>query len=71
MRTLRSFLLDAYWSYDAIAEAEGFKSGAEKRRKNRGAFLKAKRKDALTAKEKREKKLDDLQSSPKKWRNLQ
>ena len=71
MRTLRSFLLDAYWSYDAIAEAEGFKSGAEKRRKNREAFLKAKRKDALTAKEKREMKLDDLQSSPKKWRNLQ
>ena len=71
MRTLRSFLLDAYWSFDAIAEAEGFKSGAEKRRKNREAFLKAKRKDALTAKEKREKKLDDLQSSPKKWRNLQ
>ena len=71
MRTLRSFLLDAYWSYDAIAEAEGFKSGAEKRRKNREAFLKAKRKDALTAKEKREKKLADLQSSPKKWRNLQ
>ena len=71
MRTLRSFLLDAYWSYDTIAEAEGFKSGAEKRRKNREAFLKAKRKDALTAKEKREKKLDDLQSSPKKWRNLQ
>ena len=71
MRTLRSFLLDAYWSYDAIAEAEGFKSGAEKRRKNREAFLKAKRKYALTAKEKREKKLDDLQSSPKKWRNLQ
>ena len=71
MRTLRSFLLDAYWAHDALAEAEGFKSGAEKRRKNREAFLKAKRKDALTAKEKREKKLDDLQSSPKKWRNLQ
>ena len=71
MRSLRSFLLDAYWAYDALAEAEGFKSGAEKRRKNREAFLKAKRKDALTAKEKRQKKIDDLQSSPRKWRNLQ
>ena len=35
MRTLRSFLLDAYWSYDAIAEAEGFKR-KEKRREQRG-----------------------------------
>ena len=51
MRSLRSFLLDAYWAYDALAEAEGFKSGAEKRRKNREAFLKARRKDTLTAKE--------------------
>ena len=29
------FLLDANWAYDSIAEAEGFKSGAEKRQKQR------------------------------------
>ena len=50
MRTLRSFLLDAYWAHDALAEAEGFKSGAEKRRKNREAFLKARRRDTLPQK---------------------
>ena len=70
MKTLKHFLLDAYWSYDAIAEAEGFKSGAEKRKKTREALKKARRKDKLTAKEKRDKKLQDLVSSPSKWRNL-
>ena len=71
MRTFKAFLMDAYWADDKLAEAQGFKSGAEKRKKTREAYLKAKRKDALTAKEKRQKKIDDLQSSPRKWRNLQ
>ena len=71
MRTLRHFLLDAYWAYDSIAEAEGFKSGAEKRQKQREELKKARRKDKLTAKEKREKKVQDLASNPKSWRNLQ
>ena len=71
MRTLRHFLLDAYWAYDSIAEAEGFKSGAEKRQKQREALKKANRKDKLTAKEKRERKVQDLASNPKSWRNLQ
>ena len=52
MKTLKHFLLDAYWAYDSIAEAEGFKSGAEKRQKQREAMKKARRKDAMTAKEK-------------------
>ena len=71
MKTLKHFLLDAYWAYDSIAEAEGFKSGAEKRQKQREAMKKARRKDNLTAKEKREKKVQDLASNPKSWRNLQ
>ena len=71
MRTLRHFLLDAYWAYDSIAEAEGFKSGAEKRQKQREELKKARRKDKLTAKEKRERKVQDLASNPKSWRNLQ
>ncbi len=71
MRTFRHFLLDAYWAYDSIAEAEGFKSGAEKRQKQREALKKANRKDKLTAKEKRERKVQDLASNPKSWRNLQ
>ena len=71
MKTLKHFLLDAYWSYDVIAEAEGFKSGAEKRQKRREALKKARRKDKLTAKEKRERKLQDMVGSPRKWRNLQ
>ena len=70
MKTLRHFLLDAYWSYDVIAEAEGFKSGAEKRQKQREAMKKARRKDKLTAKELRARKLDSLLGSEKKWRNL-
>ena len=37
MKTLKHFLLDAYWAYDSIAEAEGFKSGAEKRQQRREA----------------------------------
>ena len=71
MKTFGHFMLDANWAYDAIAEAEGFKSGAEKRQKRREALKKARRKDKLTAKEKRERKLQDLVASPKKWRNLQ
>ena len=71
MRSWESFKLSAYWAYDAIAEAEGFKSGVEKRQKQREALKKANRKDKLTAKEKRERKLQDLVASPKKWRNLQ
>ena len=47
-----------------------FKSGIEKDVRT-DCISKAKRKDALTAKEKRQKKIDDLQSSPRKWRNLQ
>ena len=70
MRTLRHFLLDAYWAYDSIAEAEGFKSGAEKRQKQREALKKARRKDKLTAKELRARKLDSLLGSEKKWKNL-
>ena len=70
MKTLKHFLLDAYWAYDSIAEAEGFKSGAEKRQKQREAMKKARRKDAMTAKEKREKKVQDLASNPKSWKNL-
>tara|TARA_Y100001933_G_scaffold64526_1_gene64676 strand:- start:465 stop:680 length:216 start_codon:yes stop_codon:yes gene_type:complete len=71
MKSWDQFRLDAYWAYNAIAEAEGFKSGAEKRQKRREALKKARRKDALTAKEKREKKVQDLASNPKSWRNLQ
>ena len=71
MKTWEHFRLDAYWAYNAIAEAEGFKSGAEKRQKQREALKKASRKDKLTAKEKRERKLQDLVGSPRKWRNLQ
>ena len=70
MKTFRHFMLDANWSYDAIAEAEGFKSGAEKRQKTREALKKARRKDKLTAKELRAKKLDSLLGSEKKWKNL-
>ena len=43
----------------------------EKRQKQREALKKANRKDKLTAKEKRERKLQDLVASPKKWMNLQ
>ena len=71
MKSWDQFRLDAYWAYNAIAEAEGFKSGAEKRQKQREALKKARRKDAMTAKEKREKKVQDLASNPKSWRNLQ
>ena len=71
MKSWDQFRLDAYWAYNAIAEAEGFKSGAEKRQKRREALKKARRKDAMTAKEKREKKVQDLASNPKSWRNLQ
>ena len=71
MKTFGHFMLDANWAYDSIAEAEGFKSGAEKRQKRREALKKARRKDKLTAKEKRERKLQDLVGSPRKWRNLQ
>ena len=70
MKTLKHFLLDAYWAYDSIAEAEGFKSGAEKRQKQREAMKKARRKDAMTAKELRARKLNSLLGSEKKWRNL-
>ena len=69
MKTLKHFLLDAYWAYDSIAEAEGFKSGAEKRQKQREAMKKARRKDKLTAKELRQKKIDSLNSS-NAWKNL-
>ena len=70
MKTWEHFRLDAYWAYNAIAEAEGFKSGAEKRQKRREALKKANRKDKLTAKELRARKLDSLLGSEKKWRNL-
>ena len=50
MNSWDQFRLDAYWAYNAIAEAEGFKSGAEKRQKQREALKKASRKDKLTAK---------------------
>ena len=71
MKSWDQFRLDAYWAYNAIAEAEGFKSGAEKRQKQREAMKKDRRKDKLTAKEKRERKLQNLVGSPRKWRNLQ
>ena len=70
MKTFGHFMLDANWSYNAIAEAEGFKSGAEKRQKQREALKKARRKDKLTAKELRAKKLDSLLGSERKWKNL-
>ena len=70
MKTFGHFMLDANWAYDSIAEAEGFKSGAEKRQKRREALKKARRKDVLTAKEKRERKVQDLASNPKSWKNL-
>ena len=69
MRSWESFKLSAYWAYDAIAEAEGFKSGVEKRQKQREAMKKARRKDKLTAKELRQKKIDSLNSS-NAWKNL-
>ena len=69
MKSWDQFRLDAYWAYNAIAEAEGFKSGAEKRQKQREAMKKARRKDKLTAKELRQKKIDSLNSS-NAWKNL-
>ena len=69
MRSWESFKLSAYWAYNAIAEAEGFKSGVEKRQKQREAMKKARRKDKLTAKELRQKKIDSLNSS-NAWKNL-
>ena len=70
MKTWQQFRLDAYWAFDAIAEGEGFRSGVEKRQKQREAMKKARRKDKLTAKELRARKLDSLLGSEKKWRNL-
>ena len=70
MKTFRAFLLDAYWADDAIAEGQGFRSGVEKRQKQREAIKKNRRKDKLSAKEKREKKVQDLVSRPSSWRNL-
>tara|TARA_Y100000289_G_scaffold48271_1_gene48727 strand:+ start:943 stop:1158 length:216 start_codon:yes stop_codon:yes gene_type:complete len=70
MKSWDQFRLDAYWAYNAIAEAEGFKSGAEKRQKQREALKKNRRKDKLTAKELRAKKLDSLLGSERKWKNL-
>ena len=69
MKTWEKFKLDAYWAYNNIAEAEGFKSGVEKRKKQRDAMKKAKRKDKLTAKDLRQKKIDSLNSS-NAWKNL-
>ena len=71
MKTYNHFMLDARWAYNAIAEAEGFKSGAEKRQKQREAMKKNRRKDKLTAKEKRERKVERLLNTPRLWRNLQ
>ena len=48
-------------------EATGFKGEIGKKK----AENKQRKRDALTAKEKRERKLQDLVGSPKKWRNLQ
>ena len=70
MKTFRAFLLDAYWADDAIAEAKGFRSGVEKRQKQREAIKKNRRRDAMTAKELRAKKLDSLLGAEKKWKNL-
>ena len=70
MKTFGHFMLDANWAYDSIAEAEGFKSGAEKRQQRREALKKARRKDKLTAKELRARKLDSLLGSERKWKNL-
>ena len=70
MKTWQQFRLDAYWAFDSIAEGEGFRSGVEKRQKQREAMKKARRKDAMTAKEKREKKVQDLLSRPSSWKNL-
>ena len=67
MKTFRAFLLDAYWADDAIAEAKGFRSGVEKRQKQREAIKKNRRRDAMTAKE---KKVQDLLSRPSSWKNL-
>ena len=47
-------------------EATGFKGDIGKQK----AENKQKKRDALTAKEKRERKLQDLVGSPGKWRNL-
>ena len=69
MKTWDKFKLDAYWADNNIAEAEGFKSGVEKRQKQRDAMKKAKRKDKLTAKDLRQKKIDSLNSSSA-WKNL-
>ena len=72
MKTFGEFREDCTWARERlVAEAEGFKSGAEKRQKQRQALKKARRKDAMTAKEKRERKVQDLASNPKSWRNLQ
>ena len=70
MKTWQQFRLDAYRAFDAIAEGEGFKSGVEKRKKQREAMKKNRRKDAMTAKEKRERKVSDLLSRPSSWKNL-
>ena len=47
-------------------EATGFKGEIGKKK----AENKQRKRDALTAKEKRDMKLQDLVSSPSKWRNL-
>ena len=47
-------------------EATGFKGEIGKQK----AVNKQRKRDALTAKEKRDRKLQDLVSSPSKWRNL-
>ena len=68
MKTFRAFLLDAYWADDAIAEAKGFRSGVEKRQKQREAIKKNRRRDAMTAKRRR-MKVQDLLSRPSSWKN--
>ena len=47
-------------------EATGFKGEIGRKK----AENKQRKRDALTAKEKRDRKLQDLVSSPSKWRNL-
>ena len=47
-------------------EATGFKGEIGRKK----AENKQRKRDALTAKEKRDRKLQDLVSSPAKWRNL-
>ena len=61
MKTFHQFQGDAeYALVNLVAEAEGFKDAAKRRRKKKSSFLSA-----------RERKIKDLKDRPMSWRGLQ